>query len=117
MEHSPQKGRKQSLFFIVVSAVLMAAVALMAFMRYFNQRNDELLYAERQSQMREVTLQLFAGLEDIVNSRWEVAHTKARAVKLRSPKTQDDLIDWLQYQDEVSGYEQQSYTYVVDTQG
>ena len=118
MKRSPQKHKRRSAFFVITVVVLIATVALAAFIRYFNKRNDELLYAERQNQMREVTMQLFAGLEDIVNSKWEIAHTKARAIELQNPKTLNELIALLQYQDEVSDLkQQQSFVYAVDAQG
>ena len=48
--------------------------------------------------MREVTTQLFAGLEDVMNNQWRTASEQCRTLQREKPQTMDGLMDFLQDQ-------------------
>ena len=73
---------------VVVAAV---AVAVLVFIRFYGSFIDQTLYAERLSQMKEVTTQLFSGLEDVVKNQWRVVDEQERALDQRMPETLDEL--------------------------
>ncbi len=73
----------------VVVAVIIAAV--LVFMRFYGSFIDQTLYAERLNQMKEVTTQLFSGLEDVVKNQWRVVDEQERALEQRTPGTLDEL--------------------------
>ena len=50
------------------------------------------------SQMREVTTQLFSGLEDVMNNQWRTASEQCRTLQREKPQTMDGLMDFLQDQ-------------------
>ena len=118
MEQSPQKGSRKTTFLVLGVILLAAACALYIFLNFFGRRNDNLLYQERQSQMREVTVQLFSGLEDVIKGKWDTAHIQVRALALTSPATQQELVDKLGYLDDVADMDaQETYVFAVDSQG
>ena len=47
---------------------LIVAVSFGAFTFLYGRYNDRILYAERLSQMQDVTARLFSGLEDVVGN-------------------------------------------------
>ena len=44
--------------------------SVIAFTLFYTRYNDRILYAERLSQMQDVTVQLYSGLEDVVGTQW-----------------------------------------------
>ncbi len=118
MEYSAQKGSRRTTALVIAAVVLVVAAALSAFLKFFNIRNDDLLYAERQNQMREVTVQLFSGLEDIINSKWEDAEMQAYAVMENQPTSRESLCDGIAYLHRVMDMDrQQGFILAVDSQG
>ena len=71
---------------VIASFVAVVAVGVTIFLYFYNSYIDGLLYQERLSQMKEVTSQLFTGLEDVVESRWNSADTFSAHIS--RPKSQ-----------------------------
>ena len=69
MKKSLLKTEKQSLLHVIVVFVLIVVVGIVIFLNFYSRYIDKILYAERFSQMREVTEQLFTGLDDEVNTQ------------------------------------------------
>lgn len=93
-------GRKsrRSILWLVMAALLAVLISVFAFLRFYSAYIDKMLYAERLSQMREVTTQLFAGLEDVMNNQWRTASEQCRTLQREKPQTMDGLMDFLQDQ-------------------
>ena len=78
--------------------VLLVTVVVLVFLRFYNAYNDEVLYAERLNQMQEVTEQLFAGLEDVVDVQWSNAKYQCNYLEAHSLVTVEDLLQVMQDQ-------------------
>ena len=65
---------------------------LIGFTNVYNSYIDKTLYNERLNQMREVTTQLFSGLEDVIHNQWHTVTGQNRILQDESPATTDDLI-------------------------
>lgn len=86
-----------------LAAVLLFTVAgVFAFLRFYNVYIDKTLYAERLNQMREVTTQLFSGLEDVVKNQWRMVDEQSRVLQENHPDRLDDLVGLMQEQAYVS---------------
>lgn len=97
MRESTKRAAQQNKENRKTAAALLAVVALMAvgvfaFFRFYNTFIDGTLYAERLNQMREVTTQLFSGLEDVVKNQWRIVGGQSRALQEESPETVAGLI-------------------------
>lgn len=91
------KGNKQSL--VSMTVVLAFVVAgVFAFLNFYNSYIDKTLYAERLSQMREVTTQLFSGLEDVINNQWRTTSEQCRTLQQDAPKTMDEFLAFMEEQ-------------------
>lgn len=51
------------------------------FLDRYSRYNEEVLYEERLNQMKEVTTQLFTGLEDVVENRWDLVEEQINHLK------------------------------------
>ena len=76
---------------VIASFVAVVAVGVTIFLYFYNSYIDGLLYQERLSQMKEVTSQLFTGLEDVVESRWNSADTFCAYIEAEKPETDESL--------------------------
>lgn len=85
-----QKERRQTFIGLLVAAVIVIA-GVFIFIRYYNFYIDHTLYAERLNQMREVTTQLFSGLEDVVEGQWRTVEIQHRALRKAQPRTWDEM--------------------------
>ena len=61
----------RSLSFALAAFLLLISVAFFIFMRLYDRYIDDILYKERQQQMKEVTVQLFKRLDDVTRSWWK----------------------------------------------
>ena len=98
-EGTAQKSKynKQSwITMLIVFAFVIAGV--FAFLRFYNSYIDKTLYAERLSQMREVTTQLFSGLEDVVNNQWRTTSEQCRTLQQDKPGSLDELLAFMKEQ-------------------
>ena len=68
--------------------------------------------------MSEVTKQLFAGLNDAVGSNWERASIQRNILQAASPKTIEDLYDFMEKQEVVSEMQEKDMSLIaVDSTG
>lgn len=88
---------RQTLATLAVVLVLTIVVVL-SFLRFYNAYIDETLYAERLNQMREVTTQLFSGLEDVVKNQWRMVDEQNRVLQKSPPDSLDDFTELMQEQ-------------------
>ena len=87
----------QALQFIGTIALLVA-VSVGAFTLFYNRYNDNILYAERLSQMQDVTAQLFSGLEDVVGTQWTTADVLCNYVEAAQPDSVEELQQFMAQQ-------------------
>ncbi|WP_455501959.1 ATP-binding protein [Gemmiger sp.] len=96
-----KKNRRQTL--VALTAVLLAMVlGVGAFLAGYSAYIDKILYAERLSQMREVTTQLFSGLEDAVDNQWRMVDSQCRSLQTKKPRTWNDFYTFLREQADLS---------------
>ena len=88
---------KQLLLVFVISLLVIAASAG-TFLKFYGNYITEVLYNERLSQMREVTMQLFSGLEDVVENQWETVEIQCNHLLREQPQTIEDLTAFMQEQ-------------------
>ena len=103
MEHVEHKNKekRQTLIALGIVIVLVAA-GVFAFLRGYNNIIDSTLYNERLNQMREVTTQLFSGLEDVIKGQWRTVEEQSRFLQKEKPKTLDGLLEFMENQAELS---------------
>lgn len=102
----------------VLLVLVLAVLCVFSFLRFYNQYIDQTLYSERLSQMREVTTQLFSGLEDVVDNQWRAANRQCRALEQEQPKTMAGFLAFLEqqaYLEDAAGT--QSNVMAVDADG
>ena len=111
------KDHKQIIWsLLVIAGVVIGGVLI--FISLYSAFIDETLYAERLSQMREVTTQLFAGLEDVVNNQWRTTSEQCRALQLDKPRTMDEFLDFMKDQAYLGDFDAiQSNVVAVDEKG
>ena len=103
-----------SVFIVLVLAIF----CVFSFLKFYNGYIDKTLYSERLSQMREVTTQLFSGLEDVVNNQWRATERQCRALEQEKPKTMDDFMAFLKEQAYLEDAEAvQSNVMAIDADG
>ena len=91
-----QKNREIRQSMAVLLAVVVFVIAgVYIFIKLYNSYIDTTLYAERLNQMREVTTQLFSGLEDIVKNEWRTVGTQNRMIQENQPETVDDMVAFM----------------------
>ena len=97
-------GERMFLIAVLVFAALVS-VGVFSFLHFYNSYIDKILYKERQKQMKEVTLQLFNGLEDVTTSWWTDADIFNRAFEMKKLTTVNELYDFMT---------EQAKTYLMD---
>lgn len=78
---------------IVAFVIILSGIAL--FLLSYNSYIDKVLYAERLSQMREVTTQLFSGLEDVVKNEWRMVNEHCSSFENEDIRTKDDFLAYM----------------------
>lgn len=97
-------GSGKQIGVIFLSLFLVAGIAVLAFLDFYGKYIDGMLYAERLNQMREVTGQLFNGLEDVVESQWAVAETQKNYLMEYRPATVDALVSLMNRQARLNAF-------------
>ena len=92
-----KKERRQTGLTLAVAAALVLA-GVFSFLAFYRSFIDSTLYAERLNQMREVTTQLFAGLEDVVKGQWRTVETQRRTMVKEAPRTWTELYAFMEEQ-------------------
>ena len=104
-----------------ISLVMVFALVILGtltFLKVYNNYIDKILYKERLSQMREVTTQLFSGLEDVVKNQWRETNNLSSFVVRKNPQTLTQMTSFMQSQSELSNLEDiKSELIAVDTDG
>ena len=98
---SGRRSRKKEYSQSVISIVIVLVIALaggVGFLKFYHHYIDETLYAERLSQMKEVTTQLYSGLEDVVENQWRKTSDSCRKLIDQNPKNQDDFQKFMEKQ-------------------
>ena len=98
---SGRRSRKKEYSQSVISIVIVLVIALaggVGFLKFYHHYIDETLYAERLSQMKEVTTQLYSGLEDVVENQWRKTSDSCRKLIDQNPETQDDFQKFMEKQ-------------------
>ena len=81
---------QMALVFVILT--LLVALGVSLFLQFYQHYNENLLYEERLNQMQEVTGQLFAGLEDVVDVQWAKAKYQRNLLMDVMPKTVDEMV-------------------------
>ena len=71
------KIKNSQMIKIVVIFILIVVLSVMLFFKIYHKYIDRILYEERLSQMKAVTSQLFDGLEDMIDNRWETVASQS----------------------------------------
>lgn len=109
--------RIQSIKMLLLTLLLIIAVTIL-FLRVYNAYNDKVLYSERLNQMKEVTSQLFSGLEDVTRTRWKNAETQLNSLVDASPESLDDLLSFMKKQVRLDALESENISIItIDTDG
>ena len=99
-----KKENRQS-FMSLILVICLVLGGVMVFLKFYNTYNDRILYAERLSQMREVTMQLFSGLEDVVKNEWKEAENQSLRIINQNPETLDEAIQVMQQEEKLGQLE------------
>lgn len=98
------KARHQTIGILILSLVLVIT-GVFAFVGFYNNIIDSTLYGERLNQMREVTSQLFSGLEDVIKNQWRIVGEQTRTLQKNAPKTMDSFLGYLEERAELADME------------
>lgn len=102
----------------LLAVITIVIGGALVFVRLYGTFIDKTLYAERLSQMREVTTQLFSGLEDVASNQWHTASEQCRALELDAPQTMDEFISFMKDQSYLGDFDSiQCSVVAVDTGG
>ena len=80
----------------ILLVLVVAVVGIGIFLKFYNSYIDETLYAERLNQMREVTTQLFSGLEDVVGNQWKNTINGCRRLMDEAPQSQEEFQTYME---------------------
>ena len=89
-------NRLRSLSFALAAFLLLVNIAFFIFMRLYDGYIDDILYKERQQQMKEVTVQLFKRLDDVTRSWWKDTDVFCGAIEDHSFSSPDELYAYMQ---------------------
>ena len=104
--------------FVLAALVLIVAACVFAFLEFYNRYDYEILYAERLNQMKEVTEQLFSGLEDVVDVQWDNALYQYNYLNDQAPETVDELAAIMDQQTAMAGMDiKQIELIAIDSEG
>ena len=102
----------------VIALFLIFLVGVHAVLASYNLYIDGILYAERLSQMREVTGQLFKGLEDVVADRWDEVDTEVNTLMDVKPTSLAEAFALMRQQAERHNFDRkQMAIFAVDSRG
>lgn len=111
-----QGNRRTAVSLIAVLAIIL--ISVFVFLNFYNSYIDTTLYAERLSQMREVTTQLFSGLEDVVDNQWRSASEECRSLLYENPSTLEEFQQYMKKQEYLDSLDSQQILLIaVDDAG
>ena len=110
-----EKRQLRNILCVFVGVILLG---VMLFLKFYSGYIDDVLHAERRTQLQEVTDQLFHGLEDLIESKWAAAKFQCSTLEMAQPATQEELAICLQRQNAVDeDHAVQDEVLAVDEQG
>ena len=118
-EHTAKqkKERRQTAVTLLV-LLAFVTVGVFGFLRVYNAGIDDSLYMERLNQMREVTTQLFSGLEDVVENQWQRVDAQYNTLRQEQPRTLEELFSFMRDQVDLGNLDQiQCNLVAIDGQG
>lgn len=108
----------RALAFALAAFLLLICVAFFIFMRLYDRYIDDILYKERQQQMKEVTVQLFKRLDDVTRSWWKDTDVFCGAIEDHTFVSLDELYAYLQSLSQLYKVDdQQRHLVAVDDSG
>ncbi len=111
-------NRLRALAFALAAFLLLISVAFFIFMRLYDRYIDDILYKERQQQMKEVTVQLFKRLDDVTRSWWKDTDVFCGAIEDHAFVSLDELYAYLQSLSQLYKVDdQQRHLVAVDDSG
>ncbi len=111
-------NRLRALAFALAAFLLLICIAFFIFMRLYDRYIDDILYKERQQQMKEVTVQLFKRLDDVTRSWWKDTDVFCGAIEDHTFVSLDELYAYLQSLSQLYKVDdQQRHLVAVDDSG
>ena len=111
-----REAKRTVILLLVIFLFVLGGV--FGFLRFYDSYIDKTLYAERLSQMREVTTQLFSGLEDAMENQWRSTSEQCATFQASGVTTADDLFAFMTEQYHLGSLaEIQCNLFAVDEQG
>ena len=115
------RGRKKEYSQSLISIVIVLAIALagvVGFLKFYDHYIDETLYAERLNQMKEVTTQLYSGLEDVVENQWRKTSDSCRKLLDQNPENQEEFLKFMEKQAYLEDFDSRQMDFLaVDQNG
>ena len=100
-----RRSHRLQIIVIYVCFVMVMALWFDIFLDRYSRYNEEVLYEERLNQMKEVTTQLFTGLEDVVENRWDLVEEQINHLKDVVLTDEEQLIRFMRRQTRLSELE------------
>ena len=118
-EIKSQTHRDRNALLITLTAFMIVVLAgVLGFLHYYDAYIDGALYRERLNQMKEVTGQLFTGLETVVQNEWDTVDVYCNYVELGKPGDTQTMLKFLRKQADLNRVEEKSTDIVaVDNLG
>ena len=118
MKHLSVRPAAAKLMISCEAFVAAAVLGVVLFLNFYHSYNDGILYSERLNQMKEVTTQLFEGLNDVLELRWADARSHTKQLMRSGIHTSQELYQFIKEQEEVCEMPQNGTSLVaVDTRG
>ena len=103
---------------VVALMILLVGTLIFVLNRAYSAYTADILYSERLNQMQEVTVQLFNGLEDVVENQWYNAEIQTGRICTEQPTTMEQLRTFMDQQAELSRFERMGASLIaVDSRG
>ena len=117
--HTPRAQKPQRQFaFALAALVAIALIGSCVFVVLYRSYIDDVLYAERLSQMHEVTEQFYASIEEAVDGQWDDAQNQLSYLLDEKPATSTELTDFMAKQAQINSYgSEQVELMAVDSTG
>ena len=100
-----RRSHRIQIIVIYVCFVMIMALWVDIFLDRYSRYNEEVLYEERLNQMKEVTTQLFTGLEDVVENRWDLVEEQINHLKDVELTDEEQVIRFMRRQARLSELE------------
>lgn len=111
-------GKRLPILKIIIVFVTIVLFSVLIFLKIYQKYIDQILYEERLSQMKAVTSQLFEGLEDMVDNRWETVVSQSNRLDDIALTNMDELEQFMTKQTQINEFEAKSQRLIaVDNLG